>query len=82
MNPTRVYYVVFRKIKDRYILLKHDEAFEINEVGSKIWELCSGERTEKEIAAEIAQHYTIPLEGAEKDVGEFLTDMRELGLIE
>ena len=82
MNPTRVYYVVFRKVKDRYILLKHDETFEINEVGAKIWELCSGERTEKEITEEIAQHYSIPYQEAEKDVREFLTDMRELGLIE
>ena len=82
MNPTRVFYVVFRKVKDRYILLKHDETFEINEVGAKIWEFCSGERTEKEITEEIAQHYSIPYQEAEKDVREFLTDMRELGLIE
>lgn len=82
MNPTRVYYVVFRKIKDRYILLKHDEAFEINATGAKIWELCSGDYTEEEIAAEIAQKYSISRQAAEKDVSDFLKDMQKLGLIE
>lgn len=82
MIPTRVFYVVFRRIKDRYLLLKHDEAFEINEVGVRIWELCDGNRTQKEISQEIAQKYGIPDETAERDVSEFLKDMKNLGLIE
>ncbi len=82
MNPARVFYVVFRKVKNRYVLLKHDEAFEINAVGADIWELCDGNSTEKEITEAIAQKYNISYEVAKKDVAEFLTEVRNLGLIE
>ncbi len=82
MNPTRVFYVVFRKVKDRHVLLKHDEAFATNAVGASIWELCDGSRTEKEIAESIARKYDISYEIVEKDVAEFLAELRDLGLIE
>jgi len=56
------------------------ESFILNATGRLVWERCNGERTEADIAGEIAVIHGIPTERALADVSELLTSFREANL--
>lgn len=54
----------------------------LNPVGSFAWGLLDGRRTVAEVAAAVAAHFAVGAERAAADLGLFLADLRDRGLIE
>jgi hypothetical protein len=54
----------------------------INEIGTEIWELIDGKRTIKEIIEEIIKKYEIEPESAQKDIIDFIQELKEKDLVE
>ena len=54
----------------------------LNRVGSRIWELIDGRRSNLDIAAELVVEYDVPAAEATKQVDAFLTCLAAKGLIE
>ena len=55
--------------------------YSLNEIGSRIWELCDGNRTVSQVVAAIATEYDAPYSTLENDVIELLEDFRNGKLI-
>ena len=51
------------------------EYYTLDEIGSRIWELCDGTRTVSEIVGAIVQEYDAPAAEIEGDVLELLNDL-------
>ena len=54
---------------------------QLNATASHVWELCTGERTEAEIADDLAEAFDIDPVQAGKDVTTLIVQFRELGLL-
>jgi hypothetical protein len=54
---------------------------ELNEVAARVWELCDGRRTVRDIAALIVEEFEVDLETARRDVAEFVREMLQDGLL-
>ena len=54
---------------------------ELNPVGSRIWELCDGRRSVREIAAAIVGEFDVDPATAERDAAEFVREMLEGSLL-
>ncbi len=48
---------------------------DLNEVGSRIWELCDGTRSVREIAQALAEEFEVNLGTAERDAAEFVANL-------
>jgi len=55
--------------------------YNMNKVGSRIWELLDGQRSAEDIARTIVEEYEVDLERALKDTLVFLEQMAEQSLI-
>lgn len=80
--------IVTRKTGNEYVLVPvanniadMDSVFTLNETGAFIWELIDGKRTVEELIAELTSEYEISAEEAEKDVLEFIEDMKRYLII-
>ena len=56
--------------------------YSFNGTGTLIWELLEKPRTVTEIAAAVARAYTVEPAQAERDVAEFVGEMKAVGLVE
>jgi pyrroloquinoline quinone biosynthesis protein D len=54
---------------------------DLNEVAARIWSLCDGRLTVREIAAAIVGEFEVDGETARRDVAEFVSEMLEDGLL-
>jgi len=72
-----------RTILSELIILNLDNGFyySANEVGARLWELCDGRRTVRDIIALISEEYEVTEEEAAGDVFDFLGDLHREGLI-
>lgn len=84
LRPLRHPAVEWREIGGEATLVLPGEisaAHELNEVASRIWELCDGRRTVREIAQRVVEEFEIDLATAERDAEEFVREMLEGGLL-
>ena len=58
-----------------------DSIYNLNEVGTTIWELLDGKTNVSQIAEAIQEEYEVSKEEAEKDAFEFLESLQAAGLI-
>lgn len=79
--------IVARRIDEEMILVPvrneigdMNSIFVLNEVGSRIWELIDGVRDTEDIIEIIKDEYDAP-EHAERDVLEFITNLKRIGAI-
>jgi uncharacterized lipoprotein YajG len=62
---------------EAFVILPETSEYKIlNGVGSRVWELVDGVRTQEEIARVISAEYDVALETALADVKEFLEELR------
>lgn len=80
-KPRANFNVQLNTIKGRYLLVQHNQAYEITDVGVLIWGLCDGNHTIDQIAEAIAAEYEVDLAQASQDTAEFLNEIETLGLI-
>ena len=59
-----------------------DSIYTLNEIGSMIWQLIDGKNSVSEIARAVCNAYEVTPQVAEKDTLEFLTSLKEAGLIQ
>lgn len=75
--------VVAQRAKDEVVLLDLDAGtyFSLDEVGSRVWELCDGARTVTEILAMIVAEYDAPADVIESDVNRLLEELEAEALL-
>jgi pyrroloquinoline quinone biosynthesis protein D len=57
------------------------EYYTLDDVGTRVWQLCDGKRTIADIAATIAQEYDAPPEVIEHDVVELVKELVDEALV-
>jgi hypothetical protein len=80
--PKASFNVRMNPLKESYLLVQRNQAFEIDEVGATIWNLCDGDHTLQQIAETLSQEYDVDVSEALQDVNEFVVDLRSKGLIQ
>lgn len=80
--------MVFRKIEDETILVPIrnnagdlQNIYVLNEVGARVWELLDGKREIENISNIISSEYDIMPEEAERDIREFIEDLKSIGAL-
>ncbi len=81
--PARVEATAFRIIEGEAVILNLDSGiyYSLNAVGSKVWNLCDGSQSIRDIATAICAEFEVEREGAEKDILEVMDDLLKEGLI-
>jgi hypothetical protein len=81
--------IVFRKIEDEYVLVPMAASsedveciFNLNEIGSSIWEKVDGHKFLQDILNELCSEYEGDRETIEAEAIEFINNLREAKLIE
>jgi coenzyme PQQ biosynthesis protein PqqD len=74
---TRDENVAWRIIGDEAVLLSAEDSsvHSLDAVGTRIWELCDGEKTVSEIVDQVVSEFEVDRETAEKDVVEFIEEL-------
>jgi len=80
--PTRIPDVRFQKIGGRTLLIRRNRAFEIDEVGVRIWQLLDGQRPLEEVIDSLAREFDAPREVLACDCAEFLDRLRAEELVQ
>lgn len=63
------------------LLVDRGRVFELNLLGAEIWKLCDGARDVPGIVAELLPRFEVGPEELERDVREFLEDLRARGWV-
>lgn len=74
--------VLLDKINGKYYAVSEYTAFELNEVGARILDLCNGENDEITIAEKISKHYNQNMDVVMKDVISYISILLSNNLIE
>jgi hypothetical protein len=74
----------YRILAEEAIVINFDSSFfyNLNPVGTFIWERCDGSHSIDEIAAALAQEYEVEPEEAARDCREFIQELLDQGLLE
>jgi hypothetical protein len=83
-QPRRREGVLAQRVDQTTVLLdpRPGEYFSLDEVGSRIWDLCDGTRTPAAIAEVICEEYDAGPATVQADVLELLADLAGAGLLE
>jgi hypothetical protein len=81
--PRRQEQIVVQKGSKDVLLFNLDDGsyFALNEVGSRIWELCDGTHQLEQMVCILAKEYDAPAEILQTDIRELLEDLRSKNLI-
>jgi len=63
------------------VLPSRDEVKVLNEIGSRVWDAIDGRRTLAQILESLLEEYDIPREQAERDVLDFVGELRTQGMV-
>ncbi len=59
-----------------------DSIFTLNEVGAKVWELIDGKTATRKIMDNISKEFEVDSEKLEKDIHNFIDQLKEINAIE
>ena len=81
--PKRGEQVIAQKASNDLLLFNIDDGnyYSLNEIGSRIWELCDGNHSVSQVVAALAAEYDTTNEELEKDVAELLETLQSGQLI-
>ena len=81
--PKRGEQVIAQKASNDLLLFNIDDGnyYSLNEIGSRIWELCDGNHSVSQLVAALAAEYDTTNEDLEKDVAELLETLHSGKLI-
>ena len=82
-RPRRQQQIIAQKGSDEVLLFNMDDGsyYALNEVGSRIWELCDGAHGVAQLVSLLAKEYDAPAKIIEMDILEVLEDLRSKNLI-
>jgi len=63
------------------VLPSRAEVKVLNELGSRVWDAIDGRRTLAQILATLLEEYDVPREQAERDVLDFVGELRTQGMV-
>ena len=84
LRPLRHPAVEWRELGGQATLVAPGEpaaSHELNEVASRIWALCDGRTSVREIAARVVEEFEVDLPTAEQDAADFVRDLMRGGLL-
>jgi coenzyme PQQ biosynthesis protein PqqD len=83
-RPRHVPHVIGQLVEESFVLLnvRSGEYFTLDEVGTRIWELCDGTRSVGDIADLLASEYDAPAETIYEDVRELVADLRREAMLD
>ena len=67
--------------RGRWVLLAPERILTPDQIAVEVLQLCDGKRTVEDIAAQMAQEYSAPVDVIAKDVVELLQDLADKGYI-
>jgi len=81
--PKRGEQIIAQKAANDVVLLNMEDGnyYSLNEIGSRVWELCDGNHSVSQLVATLAGEYDAPAQALERDVVELLEDFRKGKLI-
>jgi hypothetical protein len=81
--PKRMDQVIAQKASNDFLLFNMDNGnyYSLNDIGSRIWELCDGTHSVSQLVVAIAAEYDAPAEVLEKDIVELLEGLESGKLI-
>jgi len=81
--PKRAEQVIAQKASNDLLLFNIDDGnyYSLNEIGSRIWDLCDGTHSVPQLVAALAAEYDAPREDLENDVAELLESLQSGKLI-
>ena len=76
--PQRQEQVIYQKASSAFLLLNMNDGnyYSLNEVGSRIWELCDGNHSIAQLVETLAAEYDVPEEVLAKDVLDLLEKLQ------
>lgn len=76
--------VVWRKLDGKAVIIGADaqSVYTLNKTATRIWELCDGNKTIDEIAADICEKFDVTSEEAQADVRDTIMKFEKMKLIE
>ena len=82
-RPSRKEGVLAQTAAENWVLLdlESGEYYALDEVSSRIWHLCDGQRSIAEIAETVHREYDAPTAQIERDALAFLCEMAQEGLV-
>ena len=82
-NPITNETAAFRIIDNEAVILNLDNGiyYSLNEVGTKVWKLCTGSNSLRDITAAIVQEFEVQEEIVQRDVSEIISDLLKEGLV-
>ena len=82
--PLKTKDTAHRVLSDEAIVVNFRNSFfyNLNPVGTFIWERCDGQHTPAQIAAALAEEYDVLPEEAARDCQEFIDSLVEQGLLQ
>jgi Coenzyme PQQ synthesis protein D (PqqD) len=81
-KPLRAFDVRVNESAGSLLLVRGTDAYELRDVESFVWQRCDGARTAEDIAADVVGEFTVDHQDALKDVGSFIEELRNAGLLE
>jgi pyrroloquinoline quinone biosynthesis protein D len=80
--PSRAVDVRFQDVNGQPMLVKGLNAFELNEIGTKIWRLCDGMTPVAAMVSELSASYDVDPGVLDADIKEYLAELNDNGLLE
>jgi hypothetical protein len=80
--PQKVFNVRWNVVQRKSALVLNNQAYEIDEVGLSIWELCDGNHSVEEIAELLTQEYDVEYTRALEDCQEFIGNLMDWSLLQ
>jgi hypothetical protein len=80
--PQKKFNVRFQAVQGKNLLVQHNSAYEVDEVGLSIWELCDGGHSIEKIAEALAQEYEVEYTQALADCQTFIEELTTQGLLQ
>jgi hypothetical protein len=83
-NPLRRQDLIWREVDREVVILSSDNKrmHVLNDVGSRIWTLLDGEHRKEDILRVISHEYKAAENEMETDISEYLSELRQLNLLE
>jgi hypothetical protein len=81
--PKRNEQILSQRVSGTLVLLNVDDGqyYTLNEVGSRVWELCDGTTSVAEMAALICRDFDAPLDTVRADVLELIAELADGHLV-
>jgi hypothetical protein len=82
-RPVRVEHVLARRVDSALVILDPESGqhYQLNDVGTQVWELCSGRLTIDEIVEILERRYAVARTVLREDVGALVDALAEQGLV-